>query len=55
MLFNTRVLKFRAMETTNIYDFLYLLSQNQTCCRFYGEFGIRMSMPQDTFIFFYYC
>jgi len=26
MLFNTRVLEFWVMETTNIYDFLHLLS-----------------------------
>jgi len=53
-LFNTRVLEFRVMAIKpNIHDFLHLLSVIKIMynVNFGGEFGICISMPQDTFNF----
>jgi hypothetical protein len=54
MLFNTRVLEFWVMETTNIYNFLHLLSLIEIRPnRDFGRgFGICTYMPQYIFLFF---
>jgi hypothetical protein len=54
MLFTTMVLEFWIMETTNIYEFLHLLSliKIKPNMDFEGEFGICTYMPQYIFFSF---
>jgi hypothetical protein len=56
MLFSIRVLEFWVSETTNIYDFLHLLSliKNIPNTNFGGGFGICTYMSQYTFFFFFF-
>jgi hypothetical protein len=56
MLFNTKVLEFWDMETTNIYDFLHFLSliKIRPNMDFGAGFGICTYMPQYTFFFLFF-